>query len=859
MRAINLRTEHMANPMGIDIKNPYLSWNCTDGKIQSAYEITATDAYTGKELWGSGKVSSASMHTICPIAAFSRQRVSWKIRLWDENDIAGEWSEQAFFEMGLLEISNWTAKWINPEIKSDDGANNNETHNKEAHQPASYLRTVFDCDKDSLNKNARLYVTAHGLYETWINGKRVGDFVLAPGSYNYDKRLAYQTYDVSDFLREGKNDIQVILGDGWYRSVSGVDGDRNIYGEDIALLFQLEVDGQAVCVSDDKWEASQNGAIRENDMQQGEIVDARLTELSDWHEVKVEDFSYDNLICSDCLPVCEMERFNGKIITTPNGETVIDFGQNLAGYVEFTINAHDGDTIVLTHGETLDENGNFTQENFQDRKRHKEGGTRQQLVYICAEGENHYKTKFSIWGFRYAKLETAIDLSDAVFTAIAVYSEMETLTSFKCGNSDVNQLVQNSIWSQKSNFCDVPTDCPTRERAAWTGDMGVFAHTGLYLMDAYPVMRKWLAECRAAQFDDGKIANIAPRNNNPSFFSGLLAGSVGWGDACIIVPYEMYKRNGDVRILAENYEMMKKWYAFLESRARKSPMNPVKRFKRNPYRKYTIETGIDYGEWCEPDVESTSAMRTPQGKVATAFFAHSGQMLAEIASILGKKEDALHYNKTAELAQKAWRFIATEDGRIISDRQADYVRALAFGLLEGDEAKQAAKDLDELVKKCGCHLNTGFLSTPNLTRVLCDNGYVATAYKLLLQDTRPSWLYEVKKGATTIWETWDGINEKGEVKASLNHYSYGAICGWIIDSVCGIRFSDKKVKICPHPDKALGYARAEYQSPWGKVVSGWKYDGDEISYEIEIPSNTRAEVVLPDGRRQVLEAGSYKF
>ena len=859
MRAINLKTEHMANPLGIDIKNPYLSWNCIDGKIQSAYEITATDAYTGKVLWSSGKVSSASMHTTCPIEAVSRQRVSWKIRLWDENDIAGEWSEPVFFEMGLLDKTNWKAKWINPEIKSEDGANNKETHNKEAHQPASYLRTSFDCDKGSLNKNARLYVTAHGLYEAWINGKRVGDFVLAPGSYNYDKRLAYQTYDVSDLLREGKNDIQVILGDGWYRSVSGVDGNRNIYGEDIALLFQLEIDGQAVCVSDDKWEASQNGAIRENDMQQGETVDARLAELTGWHEVKVEDFSYDTLICSDCMPVCEVERFNGKIITTPNGETVIDFGQNLAGYVEFTVNAHEGDTITLTHGETLDENGNFTQENFQDRKRHKEGGTRQQVVYTCAEGENHYKTKFSIWGFRYAKVETDIDLSVVVFTAIAVYSKMETLTSFECGNPDVNQLVQNSIWSQKSNFCDVPTDCPTRERAAWTGDMGVFAHTGLYLMDAYPVIKKWLAECRAAQFDDGKIANIAPRNNNPSFFSGLLAGSVGWGDACIIVPYEMYKRTGDVRILEENYEMMKKWYAFLESRARKSPMNLVKRFKRNPYRKYTIETGIDYGEWCEPDVESTSAMRTPQGKVATAFFAHSGQLLAEIAGILGKKEDALHYNKAAEQAQKAWRFIATENGRIVSDRQADYVRALAFGLLEGDEAKQAAKDLDALVKKCGYHLNTGFLSTPNLTRVLCDYGYEETAYRLLLQDTRPSWLYEVKKGATTIWETWDGINEKGEVKASLNHYSYGAVSGWIIDGVCGIAVENEKITIKPHPDKDLGYAKAAYNSPYGRIVSGWKYDGDEISYEIEIPSNTRAEVVLQDGRRQVLEAGNYRF
>lgn len=859
MRAINLKTEHMANPLGIDINHPYLSWNCIDGKIQSAYEITATDAYTGKELWHSGKIASASIHTVCPIEAVSRQRISWKIRLWDENDMAGEWSESAFFEMGLLDKTNWGAKWINPEIKSDDEVNNKEAHNKEAHQPASYLRTAFDCDKDSLNKNARLYVTAHGLYEVWINGKRVGDFVLAPGSYNYDKRLAYQTYDVSDFLREGKNDIQVILGDGWYRSVSGVDGDRNIYGEDIALLFQLEIDGQVVCVSDAKWEASQNGAIRENDMQQGEIIDARLKEPSDYHEVKVEDFSLDNLICSDCLPIQEMEHFDGKIITTPNGETVIDFGQNLAGYVEFTVNAHDGDKIILTHGETLDENGNFTQENFQDRKRHKEGGTRQQVVYTCAEGENHYKTKFSIWGFRYAKLETDIDLSNAVFTAIAVYSGMETLTSFECGNKDVNQLVQNSIWSQRSNFCDVPTDCPTRERAAWTGDMGVFAHTGLYLMDAYPVMRKWLAECRAAQFDDGKIANIAPRNNNPSFFSGLLAGSVGWGDACIIVPYEMYKRNGDVRILEENYEMMKKWYAFLENRARKSPMNPVKRLKRNPYRKYTIETGIDYGEWCEPDVESTSAMRTPQGKVATAFFAHSGQLLAEIADILGKKEDASHYSKTAEMAQKAWRFIATEDGRIVSDRQADYVRALAFGLLEGDEAKQAAKDLDELVKKCGYHLNTGFLSTPNLTRVLCDYGYEDTAYRLLLQDTRPSWLYEVKKGATTIWETWDGINEKGEVKASLNHYSYGAVCGWIIDGVCGIVAENEKITIKPHPDKALGYARAVYNSPYGRIVSGWKYDGDEVLYEIEIPSNVKAEVILPDGRRQELEAGSYKF
>lgn len=850
MRAMNLKTEHMTNPIGIDIREPYLSWTCEDGIKQSAYEIEVKE--DNKVVWNSGKVHSDCMHITYGGHTKSRQRFSWKIRLWDEKDEVGEWSQDATFEMGLLDKSEWKAKWINPELECDP----------QIHKPASYLRTSFtinvsELTKDNNPKEGRLYITAHGLYEVWINDQRVGDFVLAPGSYNYDKRLAYQTYDVTELLRDGENSVQVILGDGWYRSVSGVDGDRNLYGEDIALLFQLEMDGKIVCVSDETWEASQQGPIRENDMQQGEVVDARLGEITEYHSVKVEDFAMDNLICSNCVPICEMERFRGHLITTPNGEKVIDFGQNMAGYIEFTVCAKEGDTIVLTHGETLDENGNFTQENFQDRNRHKEGGTHQKVTYTCIDGENHYKTKFSIWGFRYAKVETTIDVSDATFTAIAVYSKMKQLTTFSCGNEAVNKLVQNSIWSQKSNFCDVPTDCPTRERAAWTGDMGVFAHTGIYLMDAYPVIRKWLEECRIAQHADGKVANIAPRNNQPSFFSGLLAGSVGWGDACIIVPYTLYQRDGDVRILEDNYEMMKKWYGYLEGRAKKAPKNPLKRLKRNPYRKYTIETGIDYGEWCEPDVESTSAMRTPQGKVATAFLACSGKMMAEIATILGKTEDAAHYRDVAEKAKQAWRWIATEHGKICSNRQADYVRALVFELLDGEEAKQAAADLNELVIACDYHLNTGFLSTPNLTRVLCDYGYEDTAYKLLLQDTRPSWLYEVKQGATTIWETWDGINEKGKVKDSLNHYSYGAICGWLIDGVCGIQVKGDKITICPHPSKALGHAKATYQSPIGTITSGWKYEGDKVVYEIMIPSNTQAEVLLPDGRRTVLGAGSY--
>ncbi|WP_302418852.1 family 78 glycoside hydrolase catalytic domain [Blautia marasmi] len=844
MKAVNLKTEHMENPVGIDAAKPYLSWTCRDGKRQRAYEIEAIS--NKSTVWKSGKVYTDHMHATYGSVLKSRQNVIWKVRLWDEKEEVGEWSEPAVFEMGLLEESDFHAKWINPELECDPAV----------HKPASYLRTSFDADKVS---DARLYITCHGVYEAYLNGERVGSFVLAPGTSSYDKSLAYQTYDVTRLIKKGKNEVMVILGDGWYRSCSGVDGDRNLYGEDVALYFQLEADGEVICISDENWTASQNGPLRENDMQQGETYDANMETITGFHPVKTERFGLKNLVCSNSHPIAERERFDGKIIQTPNGETVIDYGQNLAGYVEFTIWAHEGDKIVLTHGETLDENGNFTAENFQDRKRHKEGGTEQRVTYICREGQNHYKSRFTIWGFRYAKVETDIDLTDASFTSIAVYSDMEQTGTFECSDTYVNQLVHNSIWSQKSNFCDVPTDCPTRERAAWTGDMGVFADTGLFLEDCYPVIRKWLGECRLNQYEDGKVANIAPKNNKPSFFSGMLAGSVGWGDAAIIVPYVMYKRMGDIRILEENYEMMQKWYQFLECRAKQKPLNPVKRLKKNPYRNHTIETGVDYGEWCEPDVESTMAMRTPQEKVSTAYFAYSGKLLSEIAGILGKNVDEENYRQISENAKKAFRHIATEDGKINSDRQAEYVRAITFDLLDREEKALAAAELNQLVINNDYHLNTGFLSTPSLCPVLAEYGYLETAYKLLLQDTMPGWLYAVKKGATTIWETWDGINEDGKPKASLNHYSYGAVCGWLFRGVCGIRLEGNKITIRPMPYKLLQYAKASYRSPVGEIVSGWKYEEDKLIFDIEIPANTEAEVILPDGSTRLLEPGKHRL
>lgn len=868
MRATNLKTNHLTAPFGIDAGPLFLSWQCTDGVHQTAYEIEL--AANGKILWKSGKVQSRTMHADAPAVVGARVHGAWKVRLWDENDQPGTWSE-AFFETGLS-AADWLGMWVDPEtdepsISGDDAINAFARQNwerkqaeKEAagqgaaepykpHRPASYLRKVFSAHKG----NARLYITAKGLYVAWLNGVRVGEMVLAPGSFTGSKHLGAQTYDVTSLLRDGENELLIALGDGWHRSTSGVDGDRNLFGDTLGVLFQLEADGKIVCVSDDTMQATQCGPIRQNDMQQGEVYDARREgTLSGWHDVRTYRDALP--ICGmNTVPILEHEAFPGKMIKTPNGETVLDFGQNLAGYVEMSLTAHVGQRVLLTCGEALDENGNFTQENFQDRSRHKEGGTAQMLELICREGVNHFKPSFTIMGFQYARVESDADLTGAVFTAHAVYSDMAVTGEFTCGNDAVNQLVKNSIWSQKGNFCDIPTDCPTRERAGWTGDMGVFIETGLTLMDCYPVVEKWLAECRLNQYPDGRMANIAPPNSRPSRMTPMLCMSAGWGDAAILVPYALYKRTGDSKILADNYEMMQHWYAFLLGRAQQTTNEQ----QSGDYAKFTVLNGLDYGEWCEPGVTPMQAMMNPRKSVGTAYLAYSGRMLADVAAILGREDDAIRYNTTAANAAKAYHAAFTDNGVIRSDRQCEYVRALAFALLGEEESRGAAESLNKIVIENGYHLNTGFLSTPFLCGMLAKYGYTDTAYKLLLQPEAPGWLYEVGKGANTVWETWTGIDADGKPHDSLNHYSYGAICGWLFSGVCGIQLADEKLTIAPIPDKSLGFARASYASPVGRIVSGWRYDNDTVTYEFEIPSNMTAEVILPDGRKLTLTPGKH--
>ena len=744
------------------------------------------------------------------------------------------------------------AKWISPETVTEP----------DKRKGAGYLRTTFSYKEGKVS----IYATAHGLYEILINGQKITDARLTPGCDEYDKRLQYQEYEITEVLKPGENEIFITLGDGWYRGCNGIDGVRNLYGEDISFLCAVIGDGDMenpILVTDCSWDACENGPIKLTDLELGETCDAGAG-FGEWHKAGEMSFDKRNLTAQKAPFITEHEVFEGRLITTPSGESVFDFGQNLAGYTSFVVeNAKGGEKICLVHGETLDENGNFTISNFQPGDRNKSGGIKQEINYICKPGRNEFKPHFSMFGFRYAKITGDILPPDIQIKSIAVYSDMKETARFECGVDEVNKLFKNSVWSMKSNFCDIPTDCPTRERAGWTGDAAVFVRTGAYLMDCRGVYEKWLANVRIGQHSDGKMAYICPKNSKPGKIAEMFSASVGWGDAAVLVPWNLYRIYGDEQILRDNYEMMKKWVDFLGRRAGKSKLK--NRFGKNPYRKYIIDTGMDYGEWCEPgtDVMKTmmAAFKDGQPEVATAYYAYSSGILAKISEFLGNGADADKYKEISEKATEAYRYLVLKDGRIRSDRQCEYVRPLAFCLLPEKEAVEAAKDLNELVVKNDYHLNTGFLSTPFLCSVLADYGYVDTAYRLLLQKSYPSWLYAVEKGATTIWETWDGIREDDTVHDSLNHYSYGAVSGWLLSGVLGIRYDFDKVMIKPLPDERLKFAKGYYDSPKGRIVSEWKYieNSNSFAYRFEIPEGMEAELELPDGEKRILTSGSYEI
>lgn len=880
MKAINLKTEYLNNPIGIDIVKPRLFWNCEGGVEQTAYSVLAKDS-SGNVLWDSGKVESQQM-THIPWGGDelgSRTQVFWKVKLWDENGAEGEWSEPAVFETGLLEPSDWCAEWITGDYDADDSALKKKkkigksfflqgvNFLLESGKPETLTRYPVDCFEHKFTvsreiEKARLYITACGIYEARLGGEKIGNFCLAPGITDYTKRVQYQTYDVTDMLLPGENSLTVELADGWYRGSVGAWGLKQEYGSETQFIAQLEItykDGSMSReITDGSWRWSNDGPIRFADNKDGEIVDANKTPSYNGYARVTSHTVVPS--ASNNVFVAEKERFKPEIIKTPGGKTVLDFKQNFAGYIEFTVDAEQGDEIFLRFGELLDENGEFTQRNIQCSNKHITTPL-QQIRYICKPGKNHYKTRFAIFGFKYVLVETDVSFEAEDFTGIAVYSDMEQTGFFESSNELLNKLVDATVWSTKSNSADLPTDCPTRERHGWTGDAQIFFSTASYLFDYASFSRKFLNDMYDWQKKDGKLPQIAPPGGI-DFFMDFMNGSVGWSDAGIIIPYYFWKQYNDIDILKTYYDRMCRYAEFMIGRVGKNAPLSKPHKVRGENRKYVVNSGQSYGEWAEPaDVFPNDWTNTilPHTEVSTAYTSYVLGLMSEISRVLEHEENARRYRDISEKCKKAYReLVKTREYSLDTDRQAQLVRPLAFNLLDEEQTEYAKKRLIKALDNYGWRIGTGFLSTPLILSVL-EKYDLNAAYRLLENEKMPGWLFMPKNGATTIWESWEGIKAQGGI-ASLNHYSKGAVCEWLFKTMCGINVAgENHFVISPKPGGNFTFAKAEYRSVFGTVKSSWEKKDGKTLYTFCIPANTTADIVLPDGTKQTVAAGNYIF
>jgi alpha-L-rhamnosidase len=713
-----------------------------------------------------------------------------------------------------------SAKWIGPGVEADSNT-------------VPYFQKAFLANQKI--RSATLFITAHGLYEASINSKRVGDAYLTPGWTSYGTRLQYQQYDVTKLLQQADNVVDVTLASGWWRGGLYWERTRNMYGKDISMLAELVIkyaNGKTdTVVSDGTWKWS-SGNIVQSDIYDGETIDYRK-DHRDWKSVTVESFDGSNLIPMEHEPVRTQEKFMPvELFTTPKGERVIDFGQNLVGWVVITAHGHPGDTIRIEHAEILDKAGNFYTENLRTAKATD--------TYILKSGEETLQPHFTWHGFRYAKVTGwKGDLKAVDFKAVSIYSDLEKTGSFACSDSMINQLQHNIEWGMNGNFVDIPTDCPQRdERLGWTGDAQVFSRTAAFNRHIKTFFTHWMRDLAAEQGADGKVPFVVP-----NILGKGAGGASGWGDAATIIPWNLWLAYGDRALLAEQYPVMKKWVGYMRGRSRDDLWN----------------TGFHFGDWLfysEPDDRGGYSAVSDRYLIAQCFYAHSVQLVINAARVLGKREDVAEYSALLPKIKEAFlREYVSPNGRLSSNTQTAYVLALQFDMLPDSLRAQAAKRLVSNIHEYEDHLTTGFLGTPYLCHVLSRFGYDSVAYTLLLQKTYPSWLYPITRGATTIWERWDGIQPDSTIdKASMssfNHYAYGAIGDWLYRVVAGIDTDDslagyQHIIIRPHPGGGLTWVKAGLTTKYGKINVHWKYLHKQFSMEVDIPAGTTATIQAPD-------------
>jgi alpha-L-rhamnosidase len=836
VKITHLKTNHIVNPLGFAIEKPTFSWIVEDtcDKVQTAAQILVSrDGDFEQVIFDSGKVDGPGIDSLAyrpPIWLKPRTRYFWKVRVWGETESAE--SDTAWFETSKMD-EDWQAEWVTPDWED------NRIH------PILYRH--FDLPSRAVA--ARAYICGLGLYHFELNGKKVGDEHFTPYCNAYDQWIQYQTFDVTDQLTVGSNLVSVMLGNGWYKGRYGANGGSlGFYGDRFALICEMHItleDGnELIVVTEPSWTA-QHSPVIESDIFDGETYDARIGKVvpspGKAFDVKPVEIDTTRLEARRSLPVCINEEIRPvAVIHTPAGETVLDMGQNMTGWVRFRTNAPADARIHLQFGEVL-QGGNFFRDNLRT--------ARAEYIYIADGTDAVAEPYFTFYGFRYVKVSGWVgELSIDDFTGCVVYSRMDTIGEIETSNEKVNQLFKNAMWGQKSNFLDIPTDCPQRdERLGWTGDAQIFSGTACFNMDAGAFFSKYTYDLGKEQSKTGgMVPHIVPMANLSR------GGSSTWGDVATIVPWNVYEFNGDVGILEQQFESMRAWVDY------------IKGIDESSGGRRLWTEGCHFGDWLALDGDDPDSRKggTPEDFIASAFYCYSARLVARAAALLGKMEQADAYGRlSAEVKAAIQKEYFTATGRLAIPTQTGYVLALFMDLAPDAHRERVKNDLISRLNKDKTHLRTGFVGTPYLCRVLSNIGANDLAYRLLLNEDYPSWLYAVNLGATTIWERWNSLNPDGSISStgmnSFNHYAYGSIVEWMYRDMCGLNPSSgedgvtgfRHARIAPKPDKSLQWARERYRSAAGFYESGWRIDeAGHLTIEIAIPFNASARVVLPDAQ-----------
>lgn len=852
----DLKCNRIENPLGYALSKPRLSWIVEPGAegatLQQACRVeVALDEAFLNILHDSGKREDIDSICYAPeLDLAPRTRYYWRVHVWTDRGEAA--SSVAWFETAKLD-EPWTGRWITPDWEEQS------VH--------PLLRRGFSIHKDIAR--ARLYICGLGLYEAEINGQRVGDEYFTPYCNSYNNWIQYQTFDVTGHIRQGENIIGAMLGNGWYKGRFGLSGiTHGYYGKHFALLCELVItytDGSEDTICSDKGWRCAPSHILDSSIYDGEIQDAgKYTE--EWSSPSFHDAGWDGVRCLDIdfnllearrsLPVRIKEELKPvKVIHTPKGETVLDLGQNMVGWVRFKNKAPKGSIIQLQYGEEMQE-GCFYRDNLRSAKA--------EFTYISNGQPDEVQPFFTFYGFRYVKVEGwPGEVRAEDFTGCVVYSDLEPAGTLETSNPMVNRLILNALWGQKGNFLDVPTDCPQRdERMGWTGDAQMFSGTACFNMDCNAFFHKYLYDLAQEQATLGGIVPLTV----PSF--GLNeqdshTGSSAWSEAATVIPWNLYLHYGDKAILEQQLSSMKEYVDWIRQQDDGSRL---------------WNTGVHYGDWLalDGDGEFNPLGGSPTDLIATAYYAYSSELVAKAAKVLGKDSMAADYFKlSAEVKAAFCQEFVTPSGRLAADTQTSYILALFMDLVPESFRPRIIEDLRRNLEKNKFYLQTGFVGTPYFCRVLSENGHNDLAYRLLLNEEYPSWLYEVKMGATTIWERWNSLLPDGKFGElgmnSLNHYTYGSIVEWMYRNMCGIQPLEeapgfRKIRLAPQPNPLLKHVKASLKTASGLYESAWSYEEDGLHYRFRIPFHAEAELILPDADIKditvngiSLEAGSLSY